>query len=183
MDRRQKKTRTAIFHAFSELLKTKQYHQITVGEIIGRADIGRATFYAHFETKDDLLKALCEELFCHIFDAANGSGDQHRHIFECDAPESVFLHLLQHLQRNDHSILRLLASENNELFMRFFMENLKTLIRDQLSTFADQRPPALPESFWVHHISSVFVETIRWWMENGMQEDPETLADYFLLVL
>jgi AcrR family transcriptional regulator len=69
MDRRQKKTREAIFNAFSELLSKKHYNQITVGEIIELADVGRATFYAHFETKDFLLRELCAELFCHVFDA------------------------------------------------------------------------------------------------------------------
>ena len=101
MDRRQKKTREAIFNAFTELLSKKNYNQITVREIIDKADIGRATFYAHFETKDFLLKELCEELFCHIFDATEESGDKHKHIFNCDAPSSVILHLLQHLQKND----------------------------------------------------------------------------------
>ena len=56
MDRRQRKTREAIFSAFTELLSQKDYTQITVGEIIALADVGRATFYAHFETKDYLLK-------------------------------------------------------------------------------------------------------------------------------
>ena len=68
MDRRQRKTKLAIFHAFTSLLAQKDYSQITVGEIIEKADVGRATFYAHFETKDYLLKAFCQELFCHIFD-------------------------------------------------------------------------------------------------------------------
>ena len=52
MDRRQKKTREAIINAFCDILSKKHYNQITVGEIIQRADVGRATFYAHFETKD-----------------------------------------------------------------------------------------------------------------------------------
>ncbi|MBQ8267307.1 MAG: TetR/AcrR family transcriptional regulator, partial [Clostridia bacterium] len=116
MDRRQRKTREAIFKAFTKLLAKKDFNNITVGEIIERADIGRATFYAHFETKDFLLKELCRELFCHIFDAESGEHN-HRHIFDCDAPDSVFLHLFRHLQKNDNQILDLLSVENNELFL------------------------------------------------------------------
>ena len=104
MDRRQRKTREAIFNAFTELLSKKDFNQITVGEIIDRADIGRATFYSHFETKDFLLKEFCEELFCHIFDTENDEGHDHHHIFDCDGSDSVFLHLFQHLQKNDNNI-------------------------------------------------------------------------------
>ena len=183
MDRRQRKTREAIFNAFCELLSKKHYNQITVGEIIERSDIGRATFYAHFETKDFLLKELCEELFCHVFDSTEENSAHHRHIFECNEPSPVFLHLLQHLQNNDHNMLNLLTCENNELFLRYFKENLKALIEKQLSTFDQKKPRDLPDSFWINHISSTFVETVRWWINNGMKETPQMLADYFNRVL
>ena len=183
MDRRQKKTREAIFNAFCELLSKKRYEQITVGEIIERADVGRATFYAHFETKDFLLKELCAELFCHIFDATREGGEEHRHIFECDAPSSVFLHLLQHFQKNDHNILNLLVCENNELFLRYFKANLKELVIEQEKVLADKKPKELPQSFWIDHVCSTFVETVRWWIDNGTKEDAQTLTKYFLLAI
>lgn len=183
MDRRQRKTRNAIFNAFVELLSKKNYEHITVGEIINRADIGRATFYSHFETKDSLLKELCEELFCHIFDSINNQHSDHRHIFDCDAPDSVFLHLFQHLQKNDNNVLELLAGQNNEHFLRYFKDNLKMLVVNQLSSFEMNKNDKLPENFWINHIASTFVETIRWWIENGMKESPETITEYFYLTV
>ena len=179
MDRRQRKTREAIFHAFTKLLSQKDFNQITVGEIIEAADIGRATFYAHFETKDYLLKAFCEELFCHIFDTETGNA--HRHIFDCDGADSVFLHLLQHLQKNDNNILALLASQNNELFLGYFLANLEKLVESQLSLF--EMPQGIPEAFWKHHIISTFVDTLKWWIDNGLKESPEIITEYFYKVV
>lgn len=182
MDRRQRKTREAIFKAFSELLSKKNYNQITVGEIIEQADVGRATFYAHFETKDFLLKELCEELFCHIFDAESGEHN-HRHIFNCDAPDSVFLHLLRHLQSNDNQILQLLRSENNELFLRYFKSELLKLVESQIDKFQTDRYKGLPREFLINHISATFTETIRWWIEGKMMLSPETVTEYFLSLI
>ena len=183
MDRRQRKTREAIFNAFTELLSVKDFNQITVGEIIDNADVGRATFYSHFETKDFLLKEFCEELFCHIFDAENNSEHEHKHIFECDGSDSVFLHLLQHLQKNDNNILALLTSQNNELFLRYFRSNLEVLVEEHLALFESKRDEKIPLPFWENHIVSTFLETIRWWINNDTKESPEILTDYFLKVV
>lgn len=183
MDRRQRKTREAIFNAFTELLSKKDFNQITVGEIIVSADVGRATFYSHFETKDFLLKEFCEELFCHIFDTENDERHEHKHIFECSGSDSVFLHLFQHFQKNDNNILSLLSSQNNELFLRYFRTNLEELVESHLDLFESQKNKNLPEPFWKNYIASTFVETIRWWIDNGMKESPEVITEYFLSVV
>ncbi|MBQ4517961.1 MAG: TetR/AcrR family transcriptional regulator [Clostridia bacterium] len=179
MDRRQRKTKEAIFKAFIELLSEKNVSQITVGEIIKRADIGRATFYAHFETKDFLLKALCEELFCHIFDATGHVENNHRHIFNCNAPDSVFLHLFQHLANNDNQILELLACENNDLFLRYFKTELSKLLEAMPELFTHSKTSELPHSFWVNHLTSTFVETVRWWVGHKREQSPEEITKFF----
>ena len=127
MDRRQKKTREAIFSAFTQLLSEKNYNQISVQDIIDAADIGRTTFYAHFETKDFLLKDLCEELFGHIIDTAMGLPNGNCHYSLGIKADSVFLHLLRHLQANDNNILALLSSQNNEIFYIILKAILKNL--------------------------------------------------------
>ncbi len=178
MDRRQRKSREAIFNAFTALLAQKDFAHITVGEILDRADVGRATFYAHFETKDYLLKEFCRELFCHIFDSVSGTA--HRHIFDCDAPESVFLHLFQHLQKNDRNILSLLSGQNNGLFMEYFRCDLEQLVESQLPLFADRKKDTIPSDFWKDHIVSTFIATLTWWLRHRMQEPPEKITQYFL---
>lgn len=177
MDRRQRKTREAVFSAFSELLSEKNVSHITVGEIIERADIGRATFYSHFETKEFLLKELCEELFCHIFDSVGGGVNGHRHIFDCDAPDSVFLHLLQHIKKNDNNILRLLSCQNNETFLRYFKDGLIKLTENYC--FIDKEEPCIPRDLQLKYISSTFVEVVKWWIDNRMKQSPEEIACYF----
>lgn len=183
MDRRQKKTREAIFKAFTTLLSEKNYNQISVQEIIDAADVGRTTFYAHFETKDFLLKDLCEELFGHIIDTAMGLPHGHYHYSCGSTTDSVFLHLLQHLQENDRNILELLSSQNNEIFLRYFKDNLKKLI---LSQYADKgllKNAKLPEDYLVNHISSTFVETVSWWIAHERTESPEVITEYFLAAI
>ena len=183
MDRRQRKTREAIFNSFTQLLSEKDFNQITVGEIIDGADVGRATFYSHFETKDFLLKEFCQELFCHIFDAENDQGQAHHHIFECDSSDPVFLHLFQHLQKNDNNISALLSSQNNELFLRYFRVNLEVLIERHLSLFQSQKSQKIPGPFWKNHIVTTLVQTIKWWIDHGMQESPEVITEYFFILI
>lgn len=183
MDRRQKKTREAIFTAFTMLLSKKNYNQISVQEIIDAADIGRTTFYAHFETKDYLLKDLCEELFGHIIDTAMGLPHGHYHYSCGKETDSVFLHLLRHLQENDLNILELLSSQNNEIFLRYFKSNLKKLIITQYADKGLLKNSKLPEDYLVNHISSSFVETVDWWLSRKMQDSPEEITENFLSVI
>lgn len=183
MDRRQRKTRDAIFNAFTRLLEKRAFNQITVQDIIDEADIGRATFYAHFETKDYLLKALCEELFDHIIDTAMGHPHAHGH-YSCGEPgDSVFLHLIRHLEENDRNILALLSSQNNEIFLQYFKNELQKLIHSQFAAQGRLKNTELPEDYMVDHISTSFVETVSWWLRHGRKETPEQLAGYFELVM
>ena len=178
MDRRQRKTREAIFAAFTHLLSQKDYTQITVGEIIDAADVGRATFYAHFETKDFLLQEFCSELFTHIIDTAMGLSTDCRY---SSAGDSVFLHLLRHLQGNDRRISDLLSSRNNEIFLRYFKNGLKTLVESQYAHLLENS--RLPKDFFFNHIAATFVETVEWWLSQGMKESPEAMNGYFLAVI
>ncbi len=183
MDRRQRKTREAIFKAFISLLSHTHYEHITVGAIIASADIGRSTFYAHFETKDILLRALCKELFDHVFEAEAGDAAAHNHIFDCDEADPIVLHLLTHLQSDDNHIRKLLTCPNNDLFLRYFKDELIALIRKRPALFSARCPDNIPEDFWIDHAASVFADTVRWWIAHGMRESVSTVSRYYFAAL
>ncbi len=86
MDRRQLKTRQAIFSAFTKLLETKRYEKITVQEILDEANIGRSTFYAHFETKDEVPPSV----FCHLLQHLQENDNNILGLLSCESSE-IFL--------------------------------------------------------------------------------------------
>ena len=61
-DRRVERTGQLLRGALVALIREKGFEALTVQEIIDRANVGRATFYAHFDNKDDLLVSGFEEL-------------------------------------------------------------------------------------------------------------------------
>ena len=58
MDRRQRKTREAIFSAFTELLSKKDFNQITVGEIINAAVGICILFHCYVEHRFDFFHKI-----------------------------------------------------------------------------------------------------------------------------
>ncbi len=63
IDPRVKRTRQLLIQAFKALLQEKDPKDISVQDITDRATVNRATFYAHFEDKYDLMDSLMREEF------------------------------------------------------------------------------------------------------------------------
>lgn len=56
MDIKEKnQTKLLIIKAFWELLELKEYHDITISQIVNKAGLGRRTFYRHFKSKDEMI--------------------------------------------------------------------------------------------------------------------------------
>ena len=175
MDRRQKKTRDAIFKALRTLMEQKQYSAITVQEIIDEANIGRSTFYAHFETKDDLLHSLCSEIFHHVF---TDLLPQEEDTLDCKNLELKLGHILYHLKENQVNICGIIATDGDGMFMAYFKGYLTQLFSRYTMLFSQE----VPEDFLIHHLAGSFAETVKWWVSRGMILDPETMAHFYMMV-
>lgn len=56
-DKRIERTRLALRNAFFELVLSQPYSRIKITDILAKAEVGRSTFYEHYQNKDDLLYA------------------------------------------------------------------------------------------------------------------------------
>ncbi len=173
MDRRQIKTRKAIIGAFTELLEEKGYSAITIQDIVDRADIGRSSFYSHFDAKDDLLNGLCEGIFDHVF---SGGGKEATHDFSGSRDLGDELtHILYHIREKKDSIRSILSSESGDVFMKYFRLHLK----DLFSRNAVSVPEGIPEDYVISAGAGSFSEAVRWWIDND-NYSPEEIAGFFL---
>ena len=183
MDRRQRKTRDAIFEAFSHLLLHSSYSQITVQEIIDGADVGRTTFYAHFPTKDDLLREMCAEMFAHVFSETPKAEPTHDFSMARGDPRAIVTHLFYNLREHGRMLVVLLTCEQGELFQRYFNTYFNELVTRHILGGSMCKSAVLPEDFLMDHIAGSFVGVVRWWLKNDMRQSPEELADYFMAAI
>jgi AcrR family transcriptional regulator len=63
LDPRVKRTRRMILQAFGELLAEKNFESISVQDVTDKAEINRATFYAHYVDKYELLDRWISQVF------------------------------------------------------------------------------------------------------------------------
>lgn len=74
-DRRVLRTRRALLEAFNGLVLSRRYEEISVADIIERAQVGRSTFYEHYAGRDAIhLDAIAHPL-AHLADAVTGRGN------------------------------------------------------------------------------------------------------------
>ena len=184
MDRRKMKTRRAVFTAFEKLLSTKRYRHITVQDILDEADVGRSTFYAHFETKDDLLNAMCAELFDHVFESDPPKEAYHDFSKGDYSLEKRLAHMCHHLYENRAEMLRLLSHEGADVYYGYFSRNLKNIFFRELSDIKKQLnvPDTVPDDFLLHQLSEGIISALRFWVDESMKTPPEAMAKWIYAV-
>ncbi|MBQ8210666.1 MAG: TetR/AcrR family transcriptional regulator C-terminal domain-containing protein [Clostridia bacterium] len=74
LDRRQIKTKKAIYAAFFDLLKEKDMSKITITELARKADIDRKTFYLHFNSVSDIYNELGTKMVAILKETITGFG-------------------------------------------------------------------------------------------------------------
>lgn len=175
-DRRVGKTRKAIFAALNELLREKKFSNITVQNIIDRADIGRATFYAHFPTKDDVLIDYVES----IFESFNEQLSEH---IKQDGESKLLpvAALFAHIRDNKKTISENFMSESGRVlfdrFKNYWSARIKTAVEAHIPA---GQAPKIPVDMLTNHVLGTIIELIQFWIKDGSRYSPEQMEQYFI---
>lgn len=188
LDRRVQRTVQSLRTALLELIKQKNYDDISIEEITERANVGRATFYLHFKDKEDLLleefteimdvraQALSEIPFSEwLADSDDGSGE--------NKPLQPLLLVFQHI--HDHSELYYLpvqsanASKIVERIRKVTTEAIVKFVEKKMQTDPIPLLFEVPIEFFAAFFSGALVSIVSWWIKEDMRHTPEEVTTMF----
>ena len=172
-DRRVQRTRALLQDALMALMVERGYEATTVQDIIDRANVGRATFYAHFADKKTLLASRLEDLRATLLKRqreAAASGDVGEFSFSRA--------MLEHAAAGLPLWRALAGSESGAFVLRRIQEMLADLVRTDLAALGMSRPSSHREML-VGHVTGAFMGTMTWWLDDGARLSPADVDESF----
>ena len=165
-DRRIRRTRRALAAALCSLTSERPYSSIQVRDITDQADVGYATFYRHYESKDDLMLAVFDEITAGLEASAGETGEGY---FEQEGRL-----LFGHVQKYEGLYRSILQS-------RGFVSKLKKLlsrrVEDHIQRHARELDDlAFPAELAANHMVAGLMGLIEWWLEKELPLPVEEMA-------
>ena len=157
-DRRVSRTRAALIAAYNRLILSRR-RNIRVADIVAEANVGRSTFYEHYQGAEDIhLQALARP-FATLADAAAGDGD-------VAALTGLLAHFWENRQLARDSIMGRMQDKVTRL--------LAAMIEARIAAAGD--PTAIPLKLASLQLAEAALAPIRGWVTAEASCTAEALA-------
>ena len=166
LDPRAQKTRAEITQAFFALLGRRSYDRIRVSDITRKARVGRATFYAHFASKEALLHAELERVVMPMLTELPGEPC----LVDCTR---LFAHL-QHVR----VVYRSLTSGPTRVVTEGLIQAVIELRIAAILAGRGTSGAQVPE-FTARFVASTLLALIAWSLQQPVAPAPASLQDTF----
>lgn len=168
-DPRAEKTRGLISAAFLALINRRPYERIRVSDITRKAGVGRATFYAHFESKDALLRAELGRVVLPMLVELPGDPC----LVDCT---NLFAHV-QQAREIYRSLMAGTARVGNE---RMLQDAIEARIASALVVPSAQAKAAAPTpGFLPRFVAGTILTLIAWSLEQAVAPPPSDLQNAY----
>jgi AcrR family transcriptional regulator len=173
---RVRRTQKLLREALVELIEERGFEALTVGELTERAMVSRAAFYRNFQDKYDLVEQIFAEAMSALFSTVGEIGSQH--------PPEMWVKFFEHIAQYDRLYRALLGSKGSSWFARKMRASLASLVselghlpHDPHASQHSTRPiHTASDAFVPDLVSTMFVEAITWWLEQGRPYSPKEIA-------
>jgi AcrR family transcriptional regulator len=178
-DRRVRRTRESLHKALISLVLEKNYDSITVQEVLDRADVGRSTFYTHFQGLDELLSFGTQELR-KTLDAA--LEEQRKSAKRHESVIAFSRAMFEHAHGYRAVYFALLNTGAWPIVRQQLQEVLEELIRRECKAEIAKLKTAkseVPVDLFVHYLTAAFFAVLIWWLDRRSRLTPAQIDDVF----
>ncbi len=172
-DARVRRTRDQLGYALIELIQEKPINDVTVQDVLDRAQVGRSTFYLHYRDKDDLLVSQLEMFLEHMSTVLSKQKEKSYRV----APVAeMFAHI-----GNQNKLYRVLSDSGHlkeffELAEGCFARGIEQRLKESgRLAKVPQRELAARASA----LSGSLLSLLRWWLDRGEKESPQAMDEMF----
>lgn len=170
---RVRRTQKLLRDALIELIEERNFEALTIGELTERAMVSRAAFYRNYQDKYDLVEQIFEEAMSDLLNAVGELGREH--------PAEVWVKFFEHIAEYDRLYRALLGKKGSPWFVRKMRASLTDLIKENghsphKQTASDRHIHLFSDELVPDLVSTMFVEAITWWLEQGKPCTPREIA-------
>ena len=176
-DRRVQRTRELLQKALLELIGEKGYDAITVQDIVDRANVGRTTFYLHYNSKDELFIS-CHEAMVSKFLIAPLHPLSREELLSPDAPQGL-KSAYQHLEDSRAMLYAIFQGKDSLLIMRQIRDWNAREIETNLRTVFAETESTIPLDVLANYLAGAQIALMHWWLEKRQPHTLENLAKTF----
>lgn len=172
IDRRIQRTRQLLLDSLIKLILEKGYESITVQDIIDRANVGRSTFYSHYQDKEALLLSGFENLR-DVFE------DFQKHSSPETAGWDLVLALFRHAEENRLVFKALFGKQAGTVLLNHIQKALTLYLKEHFQKTSPKKKPSVPLDVFVQYFVSTFLGLLVWWLDNDTSYSAAQMDEYF----
>ena len=160
-DRRVQRTRDLLQRAAMDLIAEKGYDAITVGDITDRANLGRTTFYLHYQNKADLLLSGHDESF---FKTTFETMTLEDMFAEEASPKLIAIFEHAALAREMYQVV--MQGEDGAALMRGMRDQFANNLEMKLRRWFNERDSLIPFPILANYLAGSQLSLMGWWLEK-----------------